>query len=138
MNLDYDVDFSGWERVQSGYAYRLENLQPVHDEIGNFLIPEVKSNIETSGGAEPWQPLKPATLTKERLKYGTKPNLKTGELLRSIDKVTTDAYCDVGSQLEKSKTLFFTYARSPFKWQPGVMDRVSAMYMKHLFGGLIR
>ena len=144
MQLEYSVDMDGWTRAMSGVQRRARDLTPVHEQIGDMLIDEVRDNFETSGGAEAWADLAPATLTPLRRLYGTRPLIKTRALLKSITKDARDAWVDVGSSMKQARRLFFgwdgsgprTPARSPFKFRDGVMDSIANMYLRFLYGGL--
>lgn len=143
MQLDYSVDMTGWTTAMHSYAARASRLDLVHDKIGDFLVDEVHSNFETSGGAERWAPLKPFTVRERRRKYpnaGDKIMIVTRELFNSFTKIVTRAYVDVGSPLKKSRELQFgrpnMEPRSFFQWREGVMDRVADMYLIYLFGDL--
>ncbi len=62
MILNYQVDVSGWENALAGGNRRLNNLTPVHREIGQLLVEMTRQNFDTSGGNEKWDPLEPSTL----------------------------------------------------------------------------
>ncbi len=141
-SLNYSMDFGQWTRAFATIKARATDLQPAHEKIGDYLVGEIVDNIEAQGNGA-WTPLKRATLEARHRKYpdaGDKMLIVTRALIDSIAKHATNAYADAGSALKKARTLFFGRGaipgRFPFRWKPGVLDRVGGMYLEHLFGRL--
>jgi hypothetical protein len=136
-----DMDMSEWTGFMGGVQRRAADLTPVHEQIGDMLVIETRGNFETSGGIEPWDPLAAATLTKERMAYGTRPLLKTRELVKSVTKDARRDYVDVGSSAVQARRQFFgwnghprTPARSPFRFRDAVFDAIGMMYLRFFMG----
>ncbi len=144
MHLDFTVDVSGWSRLFSAAGRGASDLEPAHNEIGDFLVGEVRGNFESGGGIERWAELRPSTLAERRRKYpsaGIKPLICTRELINSIEKDVQPDYVDVGSALQKARAQFFGQGsippRSPFKFRPAVFEKISRIYVRHIFGELV-
>ncbi len=81
----------------------------------------------------------------DRAIMGAKPLIWSGKLLRSIRYDAQNEYCDVGTPMIKGRTLFFggkgwhgsrVPARYPFRFRVGDVERISAIYVNHIFDGL--
>ena len=118
----------------------MRDLTPVHLKIGDYMLPHVRGNFESQGGASFWEPLKPSTRTPERLRYGTQPLIKTRELLRSMTYQAERAWLDLGTHMLKARALFYGVAarnlpaRSPWNFLSGVLEPIGDMYAAFVLG----
>jgi hypothetical protein len=179
MQLDFNIDVSGWETCFSGASRRLGNMTPAYREVGDLLVEMVRENFDTSGGVEPWAALKESTLlararnpsgkddisaagggahkthtkrgklTKkaQRVMAAAKPLIWSKALYRSIKTVPTSEYVDVGTPMIKGRTLFFggkgwhgsiVPPRSPFAWREGDPEKISRIFARHIWGGVLQ
>jgi hypothetical protein len=136
----YTADTSEWTQFFTQARSRVLDLTPVHLKIGDYMLPHVRNNFETEGGATFWARLAPSTRTQERLRYGLKPLLKTRELLRSMNYRAERAFLDLGTPLMKARALFYGNparnlpARSPWNFLSGVLEPIGDMYAAFVLG----
>lgn len=134
----YAVDMGEWSQFFQTARARINDLTPVHVKIGEYLLPHVRANFESQGGAEFWKELAPATRTPERLRYGTQPLLKTRALWRGLTYVAERVYVDVGSRAKQARAQFFGTsripARNPFRFLAGVLEPIGDMYAAFVLG----
>lgn len=62
MEMNFQIDLSGWETAFDGTARRLNHLEPVHRQIGELGVEMTKNNIDAGGGSETWEDLAASTL----------------------------------------------------------------------------
>lgn len=133
----YRADVGAWSTWFQEARSRIKDLRPAQEAIGKYLVPEFQRHIDEGKG---FKALAATTLTPERLRYGTKPLLKTRRMRNAIRYVAGATYCDVGSGYQQSRALFFGYpernipARNPLFLTDENRSRIHDIYARHILG----
>jgi hypothetical protein len=117
--------------------------------IARAMNPSGKDDISAAGGGAHKVFNRNGKVSKSaaRVMASAKPLIWSRALYRSIQFVATADYVDVGSPLLHSRRLFFgwtgagpqTPARFPFRFRVGDKEKISRIFISHIFrGGVVK